>query len=649
MGEHRNGHHNKLTVAGLIVTLGIIYGDIGTSPLYVLNAIVDEKVITKELIYGALSCIFWTLTLQTTIKYVIITLNADNNGEGGIFSLYALVRRRRPYLIFPAIIGGCALLADGVITPPISVSAAIEGLRIIKPDIQTLPIVIAVITFLFLIQRVGTTVVGKAFGPIMLLWFGMLAYLGIANIVSHPDVLKCLNPYYAYNLLVNYKEGFWILGAVFLCTTGAEALYSDLGHCGKHNIRASWTFVKIALLLNYFGQGANLLIHEGKTLQELGINPFYNLMTPEFLPFGIAIATSAAIIASQALISGSFTLISEAIRLNVWPKVSIKYPSNMKGQLYVPSINWILWLGCIGVVLYFKESEKMEAAYGLAITITMLMTSLLLANYLRAQKINSYLVFGTLAIYLCIEGSFLTANLVKFMHGGWVTLVISSLFIFIMWIWFKGRKIKNRLTEFVQLKKYIPILAQLSNDQSVAKFATHLVYLTSADTINEVESKIMYSILQKQPKRADIYWFVHIHVDDNPYTRQYKVDHIVANDIIKIEFKLGFRVEQKINFYFRKVVEELVKNSEVDVTSRYTSLREQNITGDFRFVVLQRHLSHENELSSYERWIMSMYFMFDKFSLSEAKAFGLDTSSVLIEKVPLLITPAKELKLQRVF
>lgn len=649
MGEHRNGHHNKLTVAGLIVTLGIIYGDIGTSPLYVLNAIVDEKVITKELIYGALSCIFWTLTLQTTIKYVIITLNADNNGEGGIFSLYALVRRRRPYLIFPAIIGGCALLADGVITPPISVSAAIEGLRIIKPDIQTLPIVIAVITFLFLIQRVGTTVVGKAFGPIMLLWFGMLAYLGIANIGSHPDVLNCLNPYHAYYLLVNYKEGFWILGAVFLCTTGAEALYSDLGHCGKHNIRASWTFVKIALLLNYFGQGANLLIHEGKTLQELGINPFYNLMTPEFLPFGIAIATSAAIIASQALISGSFTLISEAIRLNVWPKVSIKYPSNMKGQLYVPSINWILWLGCIGVVLYFKESEKMEAAYGLAITITMLMTSLLLANYLRAQKINSYLVFGTLAIYLCIEGSFLTANLVKFMHGGWVTLVISSLFIFIMWIWFKGRKIKNRLTEFVQLKKYIPILAQLSNDQSVAKFATHLVYLTSADTINEVESKIMYSILQKQPKRADIYWFVHIHVDDNPYTRQYKVDHIVANDIIKIEFKLGFRVEQKINFYFRKVVEELVKNSEVDVTSRYTSLREQNITGDFRFVVLQRHLSHENELSSYERWIMSMYFMFDKFSLSEAKAFGLDTSSVLIEKVPLLITPAKELKLQRVF
>ena len=648
MSEHHNSQ-SKLTAAGLLVTLGIIYGDIGTSPLYVLNEIVGDRLISKDLILGGLSCIFWTLTLQTTVKYVLLTLNADNNGEGGIFSLYALVRRRRPYLIFPAIIGGCALLADGIITPPISVASAVEGLRIIRTDIPTIPIVITIITVLFVIQRVGSSLVGRAFGPIMFIWFGMLAVLGVSKIGCHLDVLNSLNPYYAYNLLANYPKGFWLLGAVFLCTTGAEALYSDLGHCGKNNIRVSWIYVKIALVLNYLGQGANLLNYEGKTLQETGINSFYHIMPSWFLPTGIVIATLAAIIASQALISGSFTLISEAIRLNVWPKVSIKYPSNMKGQLYVPSANWLLWAGCIGIVLYFKESANMGAAYGLAITIAMLMTTFLLSNYLRTKKVAKIIVLSILLVYGSIEVSFLVANLLKFQHGGWVSLLISSVFIFVMWIWYKGRKIKNRLTEFVPLKNYIPLLKELSNDTSISKYSTHLIYLTSADTLLEIESKVMYSILQKRPKKADIYWFVHVHVDDQPYKMEYKVDHIAENDIIKVEFKLGFRVEQKVNFYFRKVVEELVRNGEVDVTSRYTSLREQNITGDFRFVVLKRHLSHENELSGYERWIMDMYFKLDRLSLSEERAFGLDTSSVTVETVPLLITPVKEFKLKRVY
>jgi len=641
------GHIDSLTVGGLVIALGIIYGDIGTSPLYVLKAIIGDKIITKELIYGGLSCIFWTLTLQTTIKYVIITLRADNNGEGGIFSLYALVKRRRPHLIFPAIIGGCALLADGVITPPISVASAVEGLRILRPDIQTVPIVLFIITLLFLVQRGGTSLVGKAFGPVMFIWFGMLAVLGLANIPQHADVLNCLKPYYAYNLLVNYPEGFWILGAVFLCTTGAEALYSDLGHCGRKNIRISWIFVKACLLLNYFGQGAQMLSMEGEYLGS--VNPFYSLMSPAFLPYGIAVATLAAIIASQALISGSFTLISEAVRLNVWPKVEVKYPSLLKGQLYVPSTNWILWAGCMWVVVYFRESSNMEAAYGLAITIAMLSTTFLLSNYLLNRKVNKILVAALLLVYITIEGSFLVANLLKFEHGGWFSLLLSSFFIFVMWIWFKGRKIKNRLTEFVPLKTYIPVLKQLSEDETISKYSTHLVYLTNADTLFEVESKVMYSILQKRPKRADIYWFVHINVDEKPFTMEYKVEHIVANDIIRIDFKLGFRIEQKINFYFRKVVEELVLNKEVDVTSRYTSLREQNITGDFRFVVLKRHLSHENDLSGYERWIMEAYFTLDRLSLSEEKAFGLDTSSVTIEKVPLVITPMKEFKLKRVF
>ena len=638
---------HKLSLAGLIVTLGIIYGDIGTSPLYVVKAIISDRVISKELIYGSLSCIFWTLTLQTTFKYVVITLRADNNGEGGIFSLYALIRRRKPFLIFPAIVGGCALLADGIITPPISVASAVEGLRMIEANIPTLPIVLVIITALFFIQRVGTTIVGKAFGPMMLIWFSMLAILGLMSMTHDPKILASLNPYYAYNLLVNYPEGFWLLGAVFLCTTGAEALYSDLGHCGRNNIRVSWIFVKAALVLNYLGQGAWLLQFEGKTFHD--INPFFSIMPSWFLLPGIIIATSAAIIASQALISGSFTLISEALRLNVWPKVTVKYPTETKGQLYVPSANWILWIGCIGVVLYFKESSNMEAAYGLAITIAMLMTTFLLANYLRKIKAPRWFVSIILIVYLSIELSFLIANLQKFSHGGWVTLLISLGFIAVMWVWFKGRKIKNRLTEFVNLRDYLPTLQELSHDNSVPKFATHLVYLTSADHLMDVESKIMYSILQKQPKRADIYWFVHIHVDDKPYTMEYKVDFVVPQDVIKVEFKLGFRVEQKINFYFRKVIEELMQNHEVDVTSRYASLSKQNITGDFRFVVLQRHLSYENELSAYERIIMDFYFTLDRFALTEVKAFGLDTSSVIVEKVPLVIAPKKEFLLKRVY
>lgn len=645
--QQRNGHLSKLSLAGLLVTLGIIYGDIGTSPLYVMKAIVAGKIISRDLIFGGLSCVFWTLTLQTTVKYVIITLRADNNGEGGIFSLYALIRRRKPKLIFPAIIGGCALLADGIITPPISVASAVEGLLILNPDIPTIPIVLAIITAIFVIQRVGTNIVGRAFGPIMLVWFGMLAVLGVLSVVQHPQVIAALNPYYAYNLLVHYPEGYWILGAVFLCTTGAEALYSDLGHCGKQNIRVSWTFVKAALVINYLGQGAYLMQFEGQNLTEL--NPFYALMPDWFLLTGIIIATTAAIIASQALISGSFTLISEAMRLNVWPKVKVKYPSDAKGQLYVPSANWMLWAGCVGVVLYFQESSHMEAAYGLAITIAMMMTTILLANYLRKVHFPRIAVAAIVLVYFSIEGSFLLANLSKFSHGGWVSVLISAIFIAIMWVWFKGRKIKNRLTEFVNLKKYLPILHELRNDQSIPKFATHLVFLTSADHLMEVENKVIYSILQKQPKRADIYWFLHIHVDDQPYTMQYKVDIIVPQDVIKVEFKLGFRVEQKINFYFRKVVEELMKNGEVDVTSRYSSLSKQNITGDFRFVVLKRHLSNENELSLYERIIMDAYFMLDHLSLTEEKAFGLDTSSVIVEKVPMVIAPLKDFKLKRVY
>ena len=649
---------NRVTFAGLLVALGIIFGDIGTSPLYVLNAIISGKVISEFLIIGSLSCVIWTLTLQTTVKYVILTLRADNRGEGGIFSLYALVRRQKKWLVIPAMIGGASLIADGMITPPITVTSAIEGLKQIPifSDISQLTviyIVIGILTILFFVQQFGTVSIGSMFGPVMSVWFVTLAALGIAHIGNDFEILKAFNPYYAIELLSRYPKGFYILGGVFLATTGAEALYSDLGHCGKWNIRYSWIFVKTCLLLNYLGQGAWLLANHNHQLItadiiDNGFNSFYGIMPQWFLYFGVAIATAASIIASQALISGSFTLISEAMRLNLWPKLKINYPTEERGQLYIPGVNWLLFAGCIGMVLFFKRASNMESAYGLAITMTMIATSMLFANFMISRRIESYWIYIYLIVYFTIEGSFLFANLHKFPHGGYVTLIVGGALFLVMYVWFRSRKIKNRYVEFVRLETYIPKIQELSNDRSVAKYATHLVYLTSADNPKEIEHKIIYSILNKKPKRADIYWFVHVDTLDDPYTAEYKVDHIIPNDIIRVEFRLGFRMEPKINLMFRKVVEDLVANKEVNVTSRYESLERNNVVGDFQFVVMEKYLSEDNELPMWERLVMKMYFWLKDISLSEERGFGLDVSNVTVEKFPLIVAPVTGLKLKRI-
>lgn len=645
--EGHSKHLNKVTAGGLLVALGIIYGDIGTSPLYVMEAVIKETKhnIDPKVVLGALSCVFWTLTLQTTLKYVILILRADNRGEGGIFALYALVRRHAKWLTVPAMMGGATLLADGIITPPISISSAVEGLSALYPDIETVPIVIVILTLLFLVQVFGTSTVGSAFGPIMSVWFGMLATFGVIWIAKDISILRALNPIYAYQLLVEYPHGFWLLGAVFLCTTGAEALYSDLGHCGRDNIRISWVFVKICLILQYFGQGSWLIAHAGEALN--GRKPIYELMPEWFLLTGILIATSAAIIASQALITGSFTLISEAIRLNFWPKVQIRYPSIQKGQIYVPSVNWLLYLGCVGVVLYFRESSKMEAAYGLAITMTMLMTTLLMSYYLYAKRYAPWGIVLFLLVYLALEGSFLIANLAKFTHGGWVSLLISGVILSVMFIWYKSFYIKQKLTEYVKLEKYIDDLKALSRDLSIPKYATHLVFMSNASRMTEIESKIIYSIFEKRPKRADIYWFVHVEITDEPYTMEYKANVLEYDDVVKVNFYLGFRVEQKINLYLKKVIEEMVRNKEVDVTSRYESLNKQNRIGDFRFVVLEKYLSLENELSLFDRIIMNSYFFVKQFTPAEDKWFGLEASAVKIEKVPLIIQPIESVQMKR--
>ena len=559
-----------------------------------------------------------------------------------------MVRRRAKWLIVPAVIGGCALLADGIITPPISVSAAIEGLEAYYPHLHTVPIVIAIIITLFIIQQFGTSLVGKAFGPMMFIWFTMLGVLGFSFIAQMPMIIKALNPYYAYMLLSTNPNAFIILGAVFLCTTGAEALYSDLGHCGRTNIQISWIYVKSCLVLNYLGQAVWLLQHNGKVVDLNLHNPFYEIMPGWFLLYGIGIATIATIIASQALISGSFTLIAEAVRLNLWPKVRINYPTVQKGQLYVPSVNWLLCAGCIGVVLLFKHSDHMEAAYGLSITVAMLMTTILVSNFLRRKKLPTYIVTIFLIVYLFIEGSFLAGNLVKFIHGGWFTLSIGFILFSIMWTWHIARQIRNRYVKFIEIGDYFNIIKELSDDETVPKYASQLVYLTSANFSTEIESKIIYSILQKQPKRADMYWLVHVDVLDEPYRKEYEVEFLVPNKLIRIDFKLGFRIEQQINVLFRTAVENMVKKGEVDITSTYKSLNRHKIVGDFRFVVIEKVLSRSHNLSFYESFIMSYYLILKKMSLSEERNFGLDLSFVTIEKVPLILATPEIVDIHRI-
>ena len=653
-------HINKVSAAGLLIALGIIYGDIGTSPLYVFNSIIKDRIISRELILGTLSLIIWTITLQTTIKYVILVLSADNKGEGGIFSLFALVRRRKKWLVIPAMIGGAALLADGIITPPISITSAIEGLKELEnfKDISSntvVYIVLGIISVFFFAQQFGTSSIGKLFGPLMSAWFVMLAVLGFIHISDDLGIFNALNPYYGINFLFNYEEGFWLLGAVFLCTTGAEALYSDLGHCGRGNIRISWVFVKACLLINYFGQGASLLKHhtgqmmDTATRSSLGINAFYDLMPEWFIVPGVIIATSAAIIASQAMVSGSFTLISEAIRLNLWPKMSIKYPSEAKGQIYIPGLNMLLFVGCVGVVLYFRESSKMEAAYGLAIITTMTMTTILFANYMVLHRVKPIFIYVFLISYLIVEISYLVALMDKFTHGGYITLMIGGLLFAVMYVWYRARKIKNRYVEFVRVEEYVPKLEELSNDNSVPKHATHLVYLTSANNPKEIEHKIMYSILSGMPKRADIYWFVHVDTLDDPYTCEYNVEHIIPNDIIRVEFRLGFRIAPRLNLMFKKVVEDLVANREVNITSRYESQQRNNMVGDFKFVVMEKFLSQDNELPFFEEMVMKLYFWLKELSVSEERSFGLEQSNVAVEKFPLVVAPVSKLKLNRIY
>ncbi|MFA9289880.1 MAG: KUP/HAK/KT family potassium transporter [Solirubrobacteraceae bacterium] len=649
---------STITFSSILVTLGIVFGDIGTSPLYVMKAILGEKEISKLLVYGGISSIFWTLTFQTTLKYVFITLKADNQGEGGIFSLFQLVKKYGKNLVIPTVIGSCALLADGIITPAISVTSAIEGFSKIIPDIPTVPIVITIISILFFFQRFGTQQIGIIFGPIMFIWFSMMFVFGAIQIFYHPDIISALNPIYTLQFIthsfpVNVAgvettiHGFWLLAGVFLCTTGAEALYSDLGHVGEKNIKISWVFVKICLVVNYLGQ-ASWLTHTGiKNLTTE--NPFFEIIPSWFLIPSIIIATLAAIIASQALISGSFTLINEAVNLDLWPKVAIRQPSEIKGQTFIPSINIILWLGCVLVVLYFKESTKMEAAYGLAITLTMLMTTILLQFYLRYKlKWNNLFVTFTIGIFFIIEFSFFISNLTKFSEGGVFSILISSIFMGIMYFIYNGKKQTNVFTKYVVLDDFKEKLSILSNDKEIPKYASHLIYLTKTTSPDRIEEKVINSIFSTNPKRADVYWFLHINYLNNPFALEYKVKEIVDDKIIKLDINIGFRIKPKCEFYFKQIIKELLESGELNLSKIDNCVHKYNTQPDFKFVLMKNFISIENDFSLFDDLKLKMYFMLKNLGITDENYFGLEKNDVITEEVPLFLQKSKKLKLKRI-
>ena len=629
-------NHNKVSFWGLLITLGIVFGDIGTSPLYVMKAVLHTgETIDQRTILGALSCIIWTLTLQTTIKYVCVALRADNNGEGGILALYALLRRlKSKWIYILAIIGASTLLADGIITPAITVTTAIEGLESISPHLPVIPITLAIITIIFFVQRFGTESIGKSFGVFMLLWFLLLGIVGIISITSYPLILKAFNPYYAALLLAKSPQWFLILGAVFLCTTGAEALYSDLGHCGRKNITISWALVKTMLILNYLGQGAWVLSHVQTAST---VNPFFSIMPQSMLFFAIIMATGAAIVASQALISGTFSILSEAMNLHFWPRMRIKHPTQVKGQLYIPVINLAMYIGVVLIILLFRDSSHMEAAYGLAITITMLMTTLLLGSYLHTKGVSRLIMILFIGAYCTIEGIFLAANLSKFLAGGWCTMLIGGILFLMMYVWIRAIKIRNHYISSKPLDDYYQIISDIKADMSIPKYASNLVYINHASKEGTVDDKLVYSIINKQPKRADHYWLINMDFVDTPDTLEYDCKVLIPNTLYNITMHIGFRIEPRVSLYLRQVVEDLVANKKVNLTSNYPSLRKNGISGDFRFIIIHRVYYPENSVNRQQNLLMNFYALISKIGIDEPKALGLDTSMVMVERVPLII------------
>ncbi|HZV69128.1 MAG TPA: KUP/HAK/KT family potassium transporter [Saprospiraceae bacterium] len=627
----------KITAAGLLVTIGIVFGDIGTSPLYVMSAIIGENIVTRELILGGLSCVFWTLTLQATFKYVILTLRADNHGEGGVLSLYSLIKRTAPrWTIFVAMVGCSALLADGIITPAISLTASVEGLKSLNEHVPVIPIVIIILIGLFTFQQFGTEKIGKSFGPIMLVWFSMLTIFGFIWMSQDWSVLEAINPKYGYQILTHHPSAWVIIGAVFLCVTGAEAMYSDLGHVGRSNIRISWIFVKTALIVNYFGQGAwSLLTLEGQALP-LHMNPFFEMMPRWFIGTAVGIAVLASIVGSQALISGSFSLINEAVKLDTWFRVQIRYPSKHRQQIFIPMINHILFLGCVFVVLYFKNSSNMNAVYGVAITMTMMTTTILLIFFFRRKLHWDWIRITLLTtLFFTVEAIFFAGNAHKIMHGAMFTLMLMLFFVLIMVIHYQAKHVLLRKRKFVDVHQYEDIITAVSEDKDIPKFATNIVYLTSSYSVYRMEKQILKSIYQKQPKRADAYWLLHFNETESPFQQEYNFHEMVKDKIFRIDFNLGYKVKPNVREMFTAAVEDLSKKGIVNLTNRYDSLRKYNVDSDFLFIVMRNTFNLDSDSPIVEIFLLNVYGLLQKIEEPPEQYLGIDRNSLLVEYIAL--------------
>lgn len=654
--NHKPSTNNRLSLAGIIVALGVVYGDIGTSPMYTIAALISGngglQNISTDFILGSVSLIFWTLTIVTTTKYVLIALRADNHGEGGIFALYTLVRKKAKWLIIPAMIGGATFLADGMMTPAVTVTTAIEGLKgvtifnsvWIHNQKTVILVTVIILSILFFIQRFGTEAIGRAFGPIMMFWFTCLALIGLYRLADDWSFLRALNPLYAVQTLFSpqNKNGLFILGSIFLATTGAEALYSDMGHVGRNNIYGSWPYVKICLLINYLGQAVWInQIKDQPLFQQMdGLNPFFAMIPSQFRLAMTFLAAMAAIIASQALISGSYTLVSEATKLKILPRLRMVYPTNFKGQLYIPAVNNIIWILCLGIVIFFQTSARMSAAYGLEITITMIMTTILLNAWLATSNFNKFFAKLIVIFFFSIETIFLITNSIKYLHGGYVTLGIALVIIMIMIIWHYGELLKNDNTfhrEYVSLLAYKNQLKNLSQDQSMPLYATNLVYLTHVHNGYKIKKDILYSILDKRPKRAQVYWFVTVNVTDNPYTTAYSVDTYNTNYMVNVQLYLGFRMEQKVNLFLRQIINEMMIKGELPrQPQQYTTIPDRSV-GDFTFVLIQEVLSPDTQLDNLKKNIIQARLWLQKYTVTPAIWFGLSYSDVIEERVPLAL------------
>lgn len=655
-----------LSAGMVLVTLGIVYGDIGTSPMYTMKAIIAGNggllTMSTDVVLGALSLIIWTLTLITTVKYVMVAMKADNHNEGGIFALYSLVKRSAKWLIIPAMIGGAALLADGILTPAVTVTTAIEGLRTIPAahaiigDNQhiVVMITIAILCTLFALQKAGTSTIGKAFGPVMTLWFLFLGAMGVMNMLADISIVRALNPVRGIMFLFDGKlnaAGLMVLGSVFLCTTGAEALYSDMGHVGKDNIYASWPFVKVCLILNYLGQGAWLITnHTNESLNTIkDLNPFFEMLPDQIRPFAVVLSALAAIIASQALITGSYSIVSEAIKLDLMPHIKINYPSTTKGQIYIPLVNNIMWVGCIGVVLLFQSSEHMEAAYGLAITVTMLMTSILLYTYLSVIRKRMWAAIPFIIFFGAIEAMFFFSSLTKFFHGGYFTVLMATAIFIVMFVWRRGTAVERTQSVYLPVDKYIDQLRSLSHDADYSTLADNLVFLTNDSSFDKLDRDILYSILDKRPKRAKAYYFINISLTDDPNTREFIVNDFGTDFLFKITLRLGFKVNQRINTYLYQIVGDLIKNNQLAPQNhKYSIYKEHSEIGDFRFCLLRKVLAPETDINGFDARCLELKYFIRRICGSPARWYGLENSNIVFEYVPLFSKVKREQKLTRI-